>query len=141
MLEGAATRRRADARAAFPLLRGDATSRARARRGNASKRTYSFQTMHGHGLFKRVWCCVVLRGKATQWRVDAPEMGNGETPWMYRKADDLLNRAIGAFERQQGRPRLCCCEWFASASKKAAQDRAPSAQRIRSGTVALGHLQ
>lgn len=80
VLGGAATRRRAGARAAFPLPRGDATSRARARRGNAVRGAYSFQTMHGHGLFKRVWCCVVLRGKAAQWRIDAPEMGNVETP-------------------------------------------------------------
>ena len=67
---------------------------------------YSFQTMHGHGLFKRVWCCVVLRGKAAQWRVDAPEMCNRETPQMYRKANGMLNRAIGAFERQAGQAPL-----------------------------------
>lgn len=77
----------------------ETTSRARARRGNASKRGI---LVSDDAWPRAIQTGLVLRGKAAQWRVDAPEMGNGETPWMYRKADGLLNRAIGAFERQAG---------------------------------------
>lgn len=98
VLGGAATRRRAGARAAFPS-HAETTSRARARRGNASKRGI---LVSDDAWPRAIQTGLGLRGKAAQWRVDAPEMGNGETPRMYRKADGLLNRAIGAFERQAG---------------------------------------
>ena len=119
----------------------ETTSRARARRGNASKRGI---LVSDDAWLRAIQTGLVLCGAAWKGRPSGASMRPRWTPWMYRKADGLLNRAIGAFERQQGRPRLCCCEWFASASKKAVKDRAPKCaknppwhRRTRAPTVTL----